>query len=343
MRTFAAVVVLASLTCALAGSAVVATNAQIPAFSGSLEVAGRHIPLPVGNWLLAGASHDAAGPEETRPYGAIETVVLFKLAGDTVDSFITIRANALPVEGSWGPAAECDRTDIHFTSVFFRSAHENFCGFVNHVVSDQSPTSSPAWIAALDLAARHGLRVPATWLMAGFRIANRHDVLDLRYHLNPELGGFPRDDGGWAASTWSPARIVDDAQRIAVTEGLARWVMHTSRSVQRIAAGKGEDGIVLVLPTIDAASEGKVEGAAAPESVLKKTLWKTVTYRVASSSLTFFVALPFTASVFDAGAFTFLSGVTHTALYFLHELAWDTFGIATPRPALEFAGAGSGA
>ena len=39
-----------------------------------------------------------------RLYGAIEMAVLFKLAGTTVEDFITIRANALPVTGSWEPA-----------------------------------------------------------------------------------------------------------------------------------------------------------------------------------------------------------------------------------------------
>ena len=87
-------------------------------YVGFIELAGRHIPLPEGAWLEAGASNDSAGAAETRPYGAIETVVLFKLIERTVDAFITIRANSLPVEGGWGTAVECDRDDIHFLSVF---------------------------------------------------------------------------------------------------------------------------------------------------------------------------------------------------------------------------------
>jgi hypothetical protein len=179
------------------------------------------------------ASHDSAGPTETRPYGAIETIVLFKLAGDAVEDFITIRANALPVTGSWGPAVECDRQDINFTSVFFRAAHENFCGFVNRVVSAEDASSSPAWRTALALAGEHRWRVPATWLMAGFRIANRQDVLDLRYHLNPEFAGFPRDGGSWTASDWSPARVAGDERRMAAIQHLARWVMESSGRFSR--------------------------------------------------------------------------------------------------------------
>src|ERR1700737_2000960 len=108
MRTLKAIAIIAGLAFLLTGSTLVATTPAIPVLSGTIDVAGRHIPLPAGDWLLAGAAHDTAGPAETRPYGAIETVVLFKLAGSTVEDFITIRANALPVIGSWGPALECD-------------------------------------------------------------------------------------------------------------------------------------------------------------------------------------------------------------------------------------------
>jgi uncharacterized membrane protein len=342
MRTFKAVALLAALALLLTGSTLVATTPAVPWFSGTIEIAGRHIPLPPGEWLLAGSAQDSAGPAETRPYGAIETRILFKLAGATVEDFITIRANALPVTGSWGPAPECDRTDILFTSVFYRAAHENFCGFVNHVVNGRDIGSSPAWIAALDLAAQNGWRLPATWLMAGFRIADRHDMLDVRYHLNPELAGFARDDADWAASAWSPVRVALDAQRVAVAERLARWVMETGPTIQRAASGVEKGDVVLTLPALaDLQAQGKVEATAAPESNLKKAAWKTATFRVVSSTTTFLVALPFTGGVLlDAGLLTLVNAVTHSALYFLHELAWDAFGTAKPRPDLELAGAG---
>src|SRR4051812_36471267 len=108
MRTFKAIALALGLALLLNGSTLVGTSPAVPVLSGAVEIAGRHIPLPKGDWLLVGTAHDSAGPADTRPYGSIETLVLFKLAGSTVEDFIAIRANALPVTGSWGPAPECD-------------------------------------------------------------------------------------------------------------------------------------------------------------------------------------------------------------------------------------------
>jgi uncharacterized membrane protein len=342
MGSLKALALLAGLALVLAGSSLVATTPPVPTFSGRIEIAGRHIPLPAGEWLLAGSAHDSAGPAETRAYGAIETAVLFRLAGNAVEDFIAIRANALPVTGSWGPAPECDRGDILFTSVFYRSAHENFCGFVNHVVNGSDEAASRAWIAALDLAAQNRWQLPATWLMAGFRIVDRHDMLDLRYHLNPELAGFARDSGGWPASAWSARRIAGDEKRIAAAERLSRWVMDTAPAIERLGSGSNKDNIAVVLPTLAGArSQGKVEPTAAPESTIKQAVWKLATYRVASSVTTFLVSLPFTGGIIlDSGVYTLISAVTHSAAYFLHELAWGKFGAAEPPPILDLAPVG---
>ena len=154
--------------------------------------------------------------------------MLFKLVDGAVDSFITVRANSLAVEGGWGTAVECGRDDIHFVSVFYLSAHESLCGFVNHVMTARAAGSSPAWVEALQLARVRGWALPETWLMAGLRITNRHDALDLRYHLNPQRGGFPPDRGEWATSAWSSASVAEAPPRKAVVDRLAAWVMFCS-------------------------------------------------------------------------------------------------------------------
>src|SRR3954452_15858240 len=236
-----------------------------PSYVGAIDLAGRPIPLPEGSWLQAGISNDSAGPAEPRPYGAIETVVLFKIVDGAVDSFIALRANSLPIEGGWGPAAECSRDDIHFVSVFYLSAHESLCGFVNHVVTAREVRSSPAWAEALRLATLRGWKLPQTWIMAGFRVTDRHDTLDLRYHLNPERGGFPVDRGEWASSAWSREAVAESPSRKAAVDGLAQWVMQASGPVQQIGAGRRE-ALLPKLPAIEYADVPSATVQAAEQS-----------------------------------------------------------------------------
>jgi hypothetical protein len=311
-------------------------------YVGSIELAGRHIPLPEGAWLQAGSSNDSAGPAETRPYGAIETVVLFKLVERAVDSFITIRANSLPIEGGWGTAAECGRDDIHFVSVFYLSAHESLCGFVNHVVTAREAGSSPAWVSALQLARVRGWALPETWLMAGFRITNRHDTLDLRYHLNPERGGFPADRGEWVSSAWSRDSVAEAAPRKAVVDRLAGWVTAASGPMQQIGAGRRQ-AVVPALPAIEYSDAPSATPAGAKQSapwgisVLKAALW-----RVVALTNGFVVNLFYTAaSTIDSGVLTLIQGGTHALLLYANEMVWETFGAATkPLPLLDFPTAG---
>jgi uncharacterized membrane protein len=313
-----------------------------PSHVGAIDLAGRHIPLPGGSWLQAGASNDSAGPVETRPYGAIETVVLFKLVDRAVASFITIRANSLPVEGGWGSAVECGRDDIHFVSVFYLSAHESLCGFVNHVVTAREAGSSPAWVSALQLARVRGWTLPETWLMAGFRITNRHDTLDLRYHLNPERGGFPQDHGEWATSAWSPASVAQETPRKAVVDGLAGWVMAASGPMQEIGAGRRE-AVVPALPPIEyldvpsTTVQGAEQSAPWGISAVKMALWAVLT-----TTLNVAVNFVYTSGApVDTGVLSVVQFVTHPLVNYANEMIWETFGVATkPLPALDFPTAG---
>jgi hypothetical protein len=316
--------------------------AEPTVYVGSIELAGRHIPLPEGAWLEAGASNDSAGPAETRPYGAIETVVLFKLADRAVDSFITIRANSLPVEGGWGTAAECDRDDIHFVSVFYRSSHESLCGFVNHVMTAREARSSPAWAEALQLARVRGWKLPQTWLMAGFRVTNRHDLLDLRYHLNPERGGFPADRGEWVSSIWSPASLAEQAPRKAVVDGLARWVREASGPMQQVGAGR-EKAVLPPLPAIEYSEAPSASVAAVAQSApwgisaIKMGVWQVIIQANAFVFNLFYTS----AATFDAGALTVYQGISHALVNYANEMLWETFGAATrPLPVLDFPTAG---
>ena len=70
--------------CFLAGAAAAVSRAEDPASAGlvvgtayetSVALWGKQIPLPAGDWVLAGQGHEQVPGFEDLAYGAIESVV----------------------------------------------------------------------------------------------------------------------------------------------------------------------------------------------------------------------------------------------------------------------------
>jgi hypothetical protein len=201
--------------------------ASAPATFTNLFPFGRkQVPLPAGTWEVVGRHLASLDELSGTGYGAIESVVLFQTDGDAVSAFIIMRRNVIPIEGGWGISTDCTREDLYTTVTFDESADRPFCGFVTHVLTDVSPSSDEAWRAALDVAADRKLDLPTTWLMAGFRISDQSDVLDVRYNFNPERHGFlPGTGRDWADNSWSKVRLTgEDPEKTGVLATLVGWI-----------------------------------------------------------------------------------------------------------------------
>jgi hypothetical protein len=190
--------------------------AEVPAvgtlIQGSLDLGGKQVVLPAGEWVVAGHGFNQVAGLEDVAYGAIENAVLFRLAGSSVAAFVIAQHNVIRIENGWGVAPECQRNEL-LASVAFDSAEgHSFCGFVTHVITAADPASASAWREAVEFAANRGLTLPPVWLMAGFRRNDLTDLLDVRYHFDPALEGFPATPAAsWSASDWSRAHIFGDA------------------------------------------------------------------------------------------------------------------------------------
>jgi uncharacterized membrane protein len=241
------------LFAATVGTARAELPAQDRSFSHHLTLAGKQIPLPPGDWRVAGISSVVAGGPADHAAGAvIETLVLFLLRGPAVESFVVINTNALPADHGWGLAGACRRSDLYAAAIEAESSGDVFCRFAGHVQTIVDDRSAPAWRAAVRLANERGWRLPQTWLMAGFRIADRRDVVDVRYHFNPEPQGEPgspplppvplwlamipgasalvpvtmpalTEPPAWADSPWAVAHLGENAGRRNLADRLVRW------------------------------------------------------------------------------------------------------------------------
>ena len=170
--------------------------------------AGKQIVLPDGEWVVAGHGYDQVAGLEDVPYGAIENVVLFRLDGSRVTAFVIAQRNVIAIENGWGLAPECVRSDLLGLVVYDAAEGHSFCGFVDHVATAVDSTSASAWQAAMAYAGNRALVLPPGWLMAGFRRNDLTDMLDVRYHFDPALAGYPAAPGPNAVSVdWSRERI----------------------------------------------------------------------------------------------------------------------------------------
>lgn len=179
-------------------------------FTGSVGLAGKQVALPEGTWTLAGRGFAPVAELDADAYGAIETVILFRLDGSVIDAFVAASRNLVPVEEGWGTARECLAEDVELSVIlnYDAAGTHTFCGFVGEVRNVITRASPSAWKTAAAYGMAQGLVPAAEWLMAGYRLSDRFDVLDVRYHFNPAL----RTDAesgltGWLNRMREPVRI----------------------------------------------------------------------------------------------------------------------------------------
>jgi hypothetical protein len=188
-----------------------------------LTVAGKQVPLPEGNWIIAGrATGTVTQGTGLGSYGAIQNVVLFRISPNgALDAMAEINANDLPVVDGWGIAEDCQRRDLVLTVVRSRAGWDAACFFVTHTEWRPATDSPAAWRQATAFAAQRELRMPADTVTAGFRAANRRDVIDVRFHF--VAGPADTQNTSWDASPWGRDKLQQDSRRLAFDRGIAEW------------------------------------------------------------------------------------------------------------------------
>ncbi|MFL5334298.1 MAG: hypothetical protein ACJ8H8_14180 [Geminicoccaceae bacterium] len=187
------------------------------AFTGWIDVAGKQVALPEGAWTLVARGYSRAPQMSTDAYGAIETVILFRQGRQVVDAFVAASRNVVPIEDGWGTASEClgENVELPLIVNYDATGAHTFCGFLAAVRNVVTPDSPDAWRAAAIYGKAQDLVPARQWLMAGYRLSDRNDVLDVRYHFNPVLRGALRAKGDsedlglvdWLENMREPVRI----------------------------------------------------------------------------------------------------------------------------------------
>lgn len=281
---------------------------------GPLGIDGKQIPMPDGEWRLAGrAEFTPAGWPATE---TVTSLSLFRLRGTAVDAAVLVQLANPGAATGWGKAPGCERSDLPVARVRYASDHDGSCAWVASVVRDDGGSADPAWQRSLDEAARRGWSVPESWAMAGFRVTDPRDAVQVRYAF---------DDGRRAAQTVTaetpppPPRLPDAAWVEAVWDQVELGLRN------RLAADAPIPDWSARQPLPPALAEGESAG-------FGRTVWKTVTFRSVVTTLDFssnYIALGDAAAAAGLSAFGFVIG---PFVYIGHELAWEKFGGSSTQP-----------
>jgi|GEM_PF-2087396 len=272
----------------------------------------KHVPLPPGQWRVAASGFGRVADEDPGPYGAIGGVLLVSPEPSRRD-FLLIHTNALPVRNGWGIAPECASDKALAHSIGETHNLHNGCSFVM--------ATRAGWLAASHLpalgdeaAARTSL--PPWALIAGFRVSDRRDVLDIRYGVVPD---------GYPAFGWFGANDILPARQKMLIDGLSDWTQRT----RAVAMAALRDPIAQVPPMTAPPLRASAEEAGTGEeiSASRLALYKLATYRLPSSMLTLGLSWVLTANFLTAAELTLWSGLTHSLVFLGNELAWEW-----PRP-----------
>lgn len=329
-----------------------------------LRVNNKEVPLPVGTWVVATDTASDWNDQSIGAYGYLRTLVLFRIVGDRVDTMLEVNTNVLPTTDGWGMASECARTDLVLAVVRYRAGWDGSCYFVTHTLLAKEPTQ--AWRKARDFAVLKGLQISRVWLTAGFRTADRSDVLDVRFHFAPETRGItPESVERWQDSGWMSAKLDNDAQRYAFAHAVSDWTVSYSAMADAGLKNRlpNDDAIAMPQttngsPAADVIARRLAElellrqsGTITPEefaaqsTALKEhglgtssaapdlsvvTAVKAISYRIIVSISHIFVDYYWTGNYVAAGALEVLQITINSTKFYFHELAWAKY-MGVPR------------
>lgn len=343
---------------ALAAFAVLTAEAvaapPTPVFTDAVTVNTKQVPLPPGEWLLAGRGLEGADPS-FGAFGAIENLILLQVdMRKQVTGVVEINSNVLPVADGWGLSTECGRSDLYLTTVRYRSGWDGACQFVKPNLMRSGLDAPKAWREARDFAARQGYALPPGWLTVGTRVADRQDVLDVRYHVDPQAHGLG-PVAPHTAADWRSEAVLRNPGRLGLVERLSLWSIWAGDHIEKGLRTRHADALP-ALPTAQAVSrrpdaaqrlqmldELRAESRIDAEHYkqqreillaerdqnasgwLSHSFKKNVSFRVFGSIVDWFLAFGVTLSgPVSTGITASIVGI-HSVIFVLNDRYWDKY------------------
>jgi uncharacterized membrane protein len=207
-----------------AQSGAVQTNAIGNKVSGAFVLGSKQIPLPGGEWIVAGHGTQPFHMAKLGAFGAIETAVLFMARQDRIVAVLEVNSNTLQVNDGWGRTKACAENAKQFLLVLrYQTGWETSCLFVEATKFDSGSPGPAAWEQARQFARASKLTMAPMWLTAGFRVSDRQDLVDVRYHFDPALMLGSSAAPLVTEADWSTAAVNGDPLRHGAVQVVSAW------------------------------------------------------------------------------------------------------------------------
>ena len=325
-----------ALAVTLAGSlfARTADAALLPAIgdvvSDRVALFDKAVPLPPGQWRVASTGFGRVTGDDPGPYGTIGGVLLVRAQPTADRAFLLIHTNALPVQDGWGTSSVCaDPSHLAVRTTEARDAKSG-CSFVAAVRGPRRLGGTLPALSGKSGTERAGSTtgLPPWALMAGFRVSDRRDFVDLRFGVAPP---YP-DPSGWFA----PKDGLDEPRQQTV-QRLADWAHAAGRTARTALRLPPSQIQALPAPPLRALSVSaplvsaplvSANDAPSPAStedapgVARRALQAT-SYRVLSATTSFVLATTLTGNPLTGGWITLWQSLTHGAVFIANEYAWE--------------------
>lgn len=273
--------------------------------TGRLALAGKTIPLPEGPWRIAASGHGSAKAANGTLFSVTAGVLLVR--PDPADrAFLMVQTNALPARDGWGTSPSCEGT--LFTQISeSRDLHEG-CTFVSfargpHRVGTLLPALSAEAVGTL----------PPWALVAGFRVSDRRDMIDMRLGVSPSSP----DPAAWAEG---PAGL--ETAHAATLHRLSDWAQTARRATLAAMRAPLAPDARMPMPVLLFAADGADEHAEEP-TTLTRSLYRLAGYRVMNTAIGF-LASYVTGSMVTGTWVQTWNTITHSAVFMVNELVWET-------------------
>jgi uncharacterized membrane protein len=160
------------------------TTLNAPPISYVFSLANKQIPIPQQTWIEA--ANAKIFTQLSKHEIGLDSKLMFHVKNNVVTAFILAHANTAPSTTGWGISKDCKNSAHLFAAVFDYKDNNYKCSFV---AKSTAPAATPIWLQAKSLAIQRNWHLSSQWTIVGIRVADRLDVVDVRYGFN-----FPIDD-----------------------------------------------------------------------------------------------------------------------------------------------------